>query len=645
MSGMTTPTTRSAAKRRKGAAAVKAPPVQGVLRCHARGFGFITHEGGEDIFVPARELSGLLDGDVVRAEVVGDAARGVVLVERERTELIGTVARAGVLQIDPGVGIGEIEFLGDLAQGHAAVVRYEDGIWHLTEDLGDPLDDDALYRRIMLRHRLPVEHDEATELDASNVAGRVGAFDSGRGRIDLRDQLVITIDADHSKDLDDALSARIDSDGSVRVWVHIADVAEHVSPGSPCDLAARATPTSVYLPMRVRPMLPTVLSEEVLSLVPGVERDVLTVEMRIAADGSVSSTDVYESRIKSRERLSYHTVAGLLRGGTTDASGDAVSDEIIELVRWLWSGAARLGVDRKQRGGVEGFRLGEARDDEADDHDAHTLVERLMVATNEVVARWLEARDLPVVYRCHAAPDDESLGEIEATADAFGYKVRLPRPVTPVAFSAFADQISNSPHVDALWDVIGGALARATYTTMNVGHFGLGSNEYLHFTSPLRRYADLTVHRVVKAYLHGERGSEIGGTADLEALCSHITEISNRAGWAERDARSAVALRDLLAQSRRRGLGVVKSVSASQIRVHVPVLAPTAGTIPVRRLGAGWRVDEVRREAKSQHRVLRVGGEVHVRAKRVEPLAGVLELQIVTEAPSRGRRGGRQNRR
>jgi ribonuclease R len=266
--------------------------------------------------------------------------------------------------------------------------------------------------------------------------------------------------------------------------------------------------------------------------------------------------------------------------------------------------------------------------EEAYEEPAHELVERLMVAANEAVAKWLENRGMPALYRCHEAPEEESLLEIEATARAFGYNAALPRPCTPIAFAAFCEQISKSRHASALWDVVGSALERASYQVNNTGHFGLGSESYVHFTSPLRRYADLLVHRVVKSVLNGNE-NVAGWQRTLISMEDHITETSERASWAERDARAALSLRELKNQPRRKGLGVVRGLNASQVRVRIAELGEVDGVIPVRRLRGGYGYDPVRRELVGGGGSITIGDELMVKAGRIDPVAGALELQVV----------------
>lgn len=607
----------------------------GTIRLHPRGFGFITPDGGgEDIFAPSNRLVGILDADRVNVEVSDGSISSIVPVERSRREVFATILDGGVAEIDPGVGVERVACASGRVGDTVRLVEL-DGGWVVDEDLGDTWSETTLYRRIMARHRLPVDHDSDTVSEAIEIAQRAVRGDVSPYRRDLRELTTFTIDADHSRDLDDALSARIDADGAIRVWVHIADVAEHVVPGSACDLAARETPTSVYLPMATRPMLPAELSESALSLLPGVERDTMTVEMRIGAHGEVVSCDVYESRIVSKRRYSYETIADVIDRGI--GRGD-IADEQFDAIHACWAAATRLGVVRAGRGGVDGTRLSNQSSDAS--VNAHMLIERLMVAANEAVAHWLTSRNMPAVYRCHDAPGLEDVGMIEQTARAFGYAVQLPHPLTPRSFSAFVEQISGSEVADVMWDAIGSVLDRARYDTVNTGHFGLGSASYLHFTSPLRRYADLTVHRIVKAYLRGER--DYTYTSELEELAVHITDVSRRAAQAERDARVILALHGVEENEDATWSGVVKSASNSTIRVYLTELGGV-GRLPTRHMGRGWRFDAVRREAHRGSAVIRVGDTLSVRVVSVDPLSGDVELRRDTKrGPTTVRAEGRE---
>lgn len=621
--------------------------VEGDLRLHPRGFGFIEKRDTStrektSYFVPGTMLAGILDGDVVKATVEtrdgNNQVRSVHTVKRARTRIVGTWLGDSI-SIDPGMGLGEWPARGYAQNGETVVAEWRDGEWLINERLGDTYDENVLARRFLERHQLPHEHDQATIKEATLIAG---AKRKKGTRRNFSNDTVITIDADHSKDLDDAVSVKIEGGGFLRLYVHIADVAEHVQEDSLMDKAAQTTPTSVYLPMMVRPMLPTQISEQALSLLPGVERDTLTVEMLIDSEGNVVKSSIYESVIVSTQRVSYVNVAKYLRG---DLVGSGFGPNVAETVGWLWHAAQRVGIQRNVRGGVPSNLIGE---DPSDEDDAHLLVERLMVQANETVAEWLEARDLPALYRCHGAPEEDDVRAIETTACELGQYVSFSRPVSPLAFRAFYQQIENSRDLPALRDLLAGALGSAEYTTVNYGHFGLGSVRYVHFTSPLRRYADLLVHRVIKKHLRSESTRRMRGV--LERMETHISDVSTRAGKAEREARVAIALREIETKQVRLATGTIRGISDTKIRVEAEELGDVGGYVMVRKLD-GWRFDEARHEGRSNGKVYKVGAKVDVKAIKIDALRGSLEFtfhsdgRAATKTDSRGKRSGKRTRR
>jgi ribonuclease R len=404
-----------------------------------RGFGFVDFDEPHvtaagllvtSCFVPPPMTGALLDADRVEATFFVESdgrgtASAVALTTRVRTEVFGVVEDGPALRLDPHLGSGRWRLEGrieDLPAGVAVLADITgDLVADPSDEWDDPTDADALLERIRIRHRLPLGYPDEVMAEVERMAAgaavgrRLGRKRGGRSSVarrDLRELTTFTVDAPSSRDLDDALSVYpADPDGGIRVAVHIADVSAHVRPGTAVDAEARRAATSVYLPGWVRPMLPEGLSEDALSLVPDADRDALTVEMRIAADGDITAADVYASRIRSNTRLSYETAAELLAGRVPDD----VDEDVVESMRWLRTAAARLGVQRLRRGGVEARRVEpeltvEVVDGVAEQvaatpsNPANLLIERLMVAANESVAGWLVARGLPGVFRVHPAP-------------------------------------------------------------------------------------------------------------------------------------------------------------------------------------------------------------------------------------------------
>jgi len=606
--------------------------VTGTVRANARGFGFLEPAAGADIFLPATLMNGLLDGDPVTADVSDGSVRQVRRTGRARSIAHGRVSD-GIFTADPSIGTLTAPLKGQFDVDEIVSVKLQDrtdgdqstSTVTLLERLGTLEDPEVLTKVIFARHQLPITHTSAQLDDAKRAAKSAGRNRSNLRR-DLREQLVVTIDAPHSQDLDDAVAATVDPDGHIRVWVHIADVSEHVRPGSALDREALAMPTSVYFPQFVRPMLPEVLAHDVLSLLPDVERDTLTVEMRISPSGTISAVDVYESLTRSRTRLSYSTVAQILNGDRgkklLGLPGEDLAPEVIDTIGWLWAAASRLGQSRSARGGVDAFRVDTTPGQEGREDNAHLLIERLMVAANESVARWLTERGIPTLYRVHDPIDAEAAEELEKIADAFGVKAHLGRPVTPQAFAAFASSLDQTRSA-GLWDAILGLLGRARYATEANGHFGLGADQYLHFTSPIRRYADLCVHRLVKEYLTGNR-DVIGVRAELDNVAAVINPVLRRADLAMRDADRSTAL-STVKLDKRAFNGVVTSVTSRGLSVLAPV-ASVAVFIPSRSIGKGRRIDASRRVlVNADGSTVGVGGRLQIQIVTVDVLAGRIE--------------------
>ena len=525
--------------------------VSGRIVVHPRGFGFLELDSGETAFVAPPDLNPFVKDDRVSAVVAESqpgklAATNLTLEERTRTELFGAVLlRNGrpFVRVDREVANSDWPVVGEApAEGTLVVAAIEAARLRVLRVVTEG---DAGLERVIVRHGIKSAWEPAA-LAGARAAGAVPLGD----RRDLRTTAFVTIDAPVSKDLDDALAVLPAApDGAMRVLVAIADVDALVPAASALDVEARARGTSVYLAGRVIPMLPPELSEEALSLLPGEDRPALVVELRIDGEGQVRATDLYAALIRSHARLDYDGVAAYLDEG--EPAG--VPAPVRDTVRWLRTAAARIAITRRSRGGVtilrdEAYvrldaRTGEPSAIEARENtSAHLLVERLMVAANEAVARWLHDRGLPGVYRVHPAPDERAVASLSAWARNFGFEPGFGPTLTPLSLSAFEAQFASSSVAPAVSNVLGRALGPARYTVHPGLHFGLAAPLYLHFTSPIRRYADLAVHRVVKAYLSGDRAQNAGDEA-LEALAVRLNDLAWRASKAETERVRMLAAR------------------------------------------------------------------------------------------------------
>ena len=529
------------------------PLLRGRIAIHEKGFGFVT---GPDAsaFVAPPMLNGWLLDDVVDAVVEGSdrlSATSLQLVSRPRSVLVGEVRKVGnraFIRPDRGVSNTDwaLEGADTCAEGDIVRATIVGGIARFEASIPSK---ERPIAGLLERHRLKGEIDSALE----KAAAEAPAIDDlivaqGSARRDLRGTMFVTIDGASTKDIDDAVTCLPpDDDGALRVIVAIADVAELVHEDSALDVDARSRGVTIYLPDRVFPMLPRSLSEQALSLVEGSDRLALTCEMRIDVDGAVVAVDVHESIVCSQARLTYEDVAAFL----DDGESDRVKPAVHHTLRLLKAAAARLGVGRGARGGVTSDRTevsvrvtpeGDAVDVvDVESTSAHLMIERLMVAANEAVATWCERRGIAVLYRVHEAPTRE---RTEALIDALenlgivaGFS-RL-RPLSPLGLAALDSQISHTSVEGDARLLMRRLLGPARYDPTPGPHFGLAAPLYLHFTSPIRRYADLVVHRRVKNYLRGDRR----GTADgLVSLAAHIDDVGRRAQRCGTDRERALAV-------------------------------------------------------------------------------------------------------
>jgi ribonuclease R len=522
----------------------------GAIHVHEKGFGFIQDPAGA-AFVPPPLLKGLLHDDLVSAEVevAGDraTARSVRLLSRPRTELCGSVVvlKGGsrLLRVDRAVANGDwgLDGADDVEDGAVIVAAIVGDRARLTARVAPG---DERLTALCVRYRLA--RDASADVEAAAAAApaidAVIASELPRRR-DLRSECLVTIDGPSTKDIDDAVACLpADDDGALRVLVAIADVGALVEEGSVLDVDARSRGTTVYLPDRVFPMLPRGLSEDRLSLVEGRDRLCLGCELRIDAEGVVTAVDVFEGVMRSRARLDYDAVAAFLDKGEEGA----VVDDVKPTLRRLRTAAARLSVQRAARGGVAVDR-GEARlhfdadgrpvgVTEATTTSAHLLIERLMVAANEGVARWCHDRGVPTLYRVHEAPDLERTATLADAAAALGIEAGFSRrrPLSPLGLAAFDAQVEGTVIAASARLLLRRLLGPAHYTPEPVPHFGLAAPLYLHFTSPIRRYADLQVHRFLKRWLRGERDFS-PAAAGLADLAASIDDAARRATRAEEE--------------------------------------------------------------------------------------------------------------
>lgn len=634
-------------------------PVTGRLVLNPKGFGFLEAPDQESYFVPPKLARGYFLGDECEAEVREDKqgrfeVTELTLLSRARERLLGRAAKRGkswVLELDPEISNSELPLIkrprglrsgtwveASIAEDGARVER------RIPKEESDAPSFDVT--RIVDKYGLELDYPKAVKRELERFNGRLSNKDR-KGRRDLRDLLTVTIDGPSTRDIDDAISVLpADGRGGLRLFVSIADVAEHVRGGSALDQSALARGTSVYLIGQVLPMFPPKLSEQLLSLLPGKERLAMTAEMRIDPEGKVTSVDLYESIIKSDHRLTYAESYRYLSGQETPEDKD-----LAEAFSWFRTAHARLGVQRRIRGGIERHHVEPKveidEDSGAPSHivakaqnAAHLLIERFMVAANEAVAGWLHDRGLPALYRVHPSPEPDRVPELAHIAENFGFRAGFDAELTPLALSAFGDQIRGAPSEAAVLNVLMRILGRASYTPQLSGHFGLASTRYLHFTSPIRRYADLAVHRVIKAYLRGERvAAELEpSSVDMDELAQHINRRAAASARAEAGHQKIVWARYLSERIGERFTGHITRIKSVGLFVQLNKTRIN-GLLPLESLpGRGWRYLSAEEAIVGKGKRYEIGQRLEVEVADADPELGRIEFDLVKAKRRRRKR-------
>ncbi|ATB32710.1 ribonuclease R family protein [Melittangium boletus] len=620
--------------------------VTGHVDVHPRGFGFLlVRSSGADpglsAFIPPAELAPYLTDDVVsatvsRAEDGRWSASGLSLVKRPRQEVFGEVVLRDsrvFLQPDREVGRGDwpLETQGtELRAGDAVVAQVDTGTLRLLRRFEPGVD--LSLERLLVRHGLRRDFGPEARAEVPALLARPHALGSRR---DLRGVPTVTVDSSSTRVIDDALSILpAGGDGALRVFVSIADAAEFVPEGSALEREARERATNAYLADAMLPMLPEELSADWISLKPGEDRSCLTVELRLDPEGRITSVDVYESLLRSWARLSYTEVAAWLDTGEFSAPMAPVR----EAMPWLRAAAARLAVARAGRGGIEMTRdeafftfddvTGEVSGIETvRPTSAHALVERFMVAANEAIAGWLVERGVPALFRVQEGPDPRRVADLEVFARQSGFAPAMGRAPTPLALAAFDRQISGTPEEPALRAVLRRALGSSRYTVVPAPHFGLAAPAYVHFTSPIRRYADLAVHRALKHYLRGRRDF-LHEDPDVERLAVHLNERTRATQRAEKERQRLLEARVMAAHVGREFTGRVTRVRGSGLLVQLdsPLVE---GLLPTDSLPGGpYTPDERETALVGSARTFPLGMPLRVRVASTDEGLGRVELAL-----------------
>ncbi|MCP4447097.1 MAG: ribonuclease R [Myxococcales bacterium] len=554
------------------------PQAIGRIRVHPAGYGFVVRDDGqEDVFVPAKYRGSALDGDEVMLYTwqgfKGTEGRVEEVLDRGRAKLTGVIEKSGgsvyLTPDDPRIAtdFGRVTIEGGPGEARFGecvvleITQYPNRVrphlaGRVVKVLGAPDDPRTEIQKIIICADIPYEMPAEVVALAEEVPQELTAGDFA-DRIDLRDRDFLTIDPETARDFDDAICLEDGPRGGPRVWIAVADVSHYVRPDDALDLEAQIRGVSVYLPDQVIPMLPMKLSAGICSLNPHVDRCAMVACLDYDAKNQLRETSFSAAVIKSSDRLDYPGVAAALSG---DFRGPRQKYRKWESnLQRMHELAQTLRRRRRKRGTLE-LDIPEAKVVlDADNpllvrdvvrskgtegvKEAYQLVEEFMIAANEAVGGFFSKRGLDTVWRIHAPPKEQRIEELAELLSAFGIYVDVEEALEPVGMKRVLDQVNKLPQGKALSFLVLRSLTQAIYDTGNVGHFGLASKEYIHFTSPIRRYPDLLAHRLMKMQLHKE-GKASGGAAkwrrpgrvELQELAAACSSHERRAVEAEREA-------------------------------------------------------------------------------------------------------------
>ena len=652
--------------------------VAGRLAVNPHGFGFVSpDQGGDDIYVAGANLGEAMHGDrvTVRVERAGDRAEGriVEVLVHANADIVGryevdAVGTGFVVPFDERVDMhlripagGSIE--AEAGQMVAAAVerwpaRGHGPVGRLVEVLGR-LDDPGVDTAIVIRkHRLPDGEDAGAAAEADRLGNAVVPGDL-EGRSDFRGLPTVTIDGETARDFDDAITLEPLPGGGRRLGVHIADVAHYVPQGGALDESARGRGTSVYFPERAVHMFPARLATGLCSLNPGVDRLVQSCLMDVDDQGRVVRYELHDGVVHSDARMTYAEVDAILTA--RDAGVRERYAALAPMLESMDALAQRLAARRKDRGSLD-FDLRETRlvlDEAGAVEDivaaertvAHRIVEEFMLIANETVAGHLEARGLPSLFRVHEPPDPARVAEFDDFAATLGYRLDAPPDrAQPQHFQRLLARVHGAPVERPVALLMLRTMQKARYDAVNLGHFGLASEAYTHFTSPIRRYPDLVVHRLLRESRRGPiSGKRAAEAADeLSETARHASAMERRAEDAEREIVQWKKVRFMADKVGDEFAGYVVGVTRFGLFVEL-IEHFVEGLVHVSAMA-----DDRYRFEESDHalcgentgRVYRLGDRVDVQVMRADPARRRIDLGLVEMLDAlRGSEASRESRR
>ena len=634
--------------------------IMGTFQANIRGFGFVMVEGeDEDIFIPGENVNGAFQGDEVECIITGapggkrKEGKIVRIVSHQVKKIVGLYEKSksfGFVRPDNQRYLKDIYIpagkeMGAM-DGHKVVVELTSyGQEHakpegkIVEIIGHVNDPGADILSIVKDYDLPTEFPEKVLNQAVRVGKDVSEADCA-GRLDLRDWQMVTIDGEDAKDLDDAVTLTRDGD-NYRLGVHIADVSNYVTEHSPLDKEALERGTSVYLVDRVIPMLPHKLSNGICSLNQGVDRLALSCIMTIDAKGNVIDHEICETVINVDRRMSYTQVQKLIDGSDKDLSDEY--RDFIPMFLMMDELALILRKKRHSRGSID-FDFPECKivlDDKGhpvsvkpyERNAATKIIEDFMLIANETVAEDYFWQEVPFVYRTHDNPDPEKIRSLAAFINNFGYSIRISNDeIHPKELQKLLEKIDGSDEEALLSRLTLRSMKRAQYTTDCSGHFGLAAKYYTHFTSPIRRYPDLQIHRIIKECLHGRMDDK--RTSHYNKILPDVTKQASRterrADDAERDVEKMKKTEYMAGHIGEIFDGVISGITAWGIYVELP--DTIEGMVHVTALdGDYFKYDEEHYEmvGEATGKTYRLGEQVKVKCIGADKLQRIIDFKMI----------------
>ena len=497
----------------------------GVMMATKKNYGFVDIEGDEDVFIPPMFINNAIDGDKVVVEITSKKGmklegRIVRIVDRKLKEMVGEFyynnGKPSIKLDDEKIKLNIIidkDKTKGAMEGHKVVVKITNKLkdnnyrGEITKIIGHKNDPGVDILSIVNKLGIEDTFSEEVMNELDSIPNSVSEEDL-KGRTDLRDMTIFTIDGDDTKDIDDAVSLEKLSNGNYKLGVHIADVSYYVKEGTKIYETAKNRGTSVYLADRVIPMLPHKLSNGICSLNPNEDRLAISCIMEINNSGDVVNYDIFESVIRSRKQMTYKKINKIIEENIIEEGYEEFADTLKEM-----KVLADILRKNKERRGYIDFDIDEAKiivNDKGEAIDVvlrergagEKLIEDFMIAANETVASHIYFMELPFIYRVHGEPSEEKITKFLNFVSSLGYQVNGKiKDLTPVAMQKLLEQLKDKKEYHVLSTMLLRSMQKAVYDTVNIGHFGLGSKCYTHFTSPIRRFPDTTVHRLLRKYL------------------------------------------------------------------------------------------------------------------------------------------------